>query len=84
MVGKPEPGIILEGLSMLGAAPEDTAMIGDGITLDIPAGHRAGTATILLLSGITSSEELAGAAIQPDAVYPDIAALLADVRGQAG
>lgn len=83
MVGKPEPGIIIEALRMLGARPEETAMIGDGITLDIPAGHRAGTATILLLSGITSQEALAGAAIKPDAVYPDIAALLADLRGQA-
>jgi HAD superfamily hydrolase (TIGR01457 family) len=84
MVGKPEPGIITEALAMLGTAPKDAAMIGDGLTLDIPAGHRAGTATILLLSGITSREQLAGAQIQPDAVYPDIAALLADLRQQTG
>jgi HAD superfamily hydrolase (TIGR01457 family) len=83
MVGKPEPGIIKEALAMLGAAPEETVMIGDGLTLDIPAGHRAGTDTVLLLSGITSQEELEGAALQPDAVYPDIAALLADIRSQA-
>ena len=80
IVGKPEPGIILEGLDMLGAQPAETAMIGDGLTLDIPAGHAAGTATILLLSGITPQAQLADAAIQPNAVYSDLAALLDDVR----
>ncbi len=79
MVGKPEPGIVLEALRKIGARPEEAAMIGDGITLDIPAGHNAGVSTILLLSGITSREQLADAAIQPDAVYDHLAALLADL-----
>ncbi len=80
VVGKPEPGIILEALRLIGGKPEETVMIGDGITLDIPAGHRAGLETILLLSGITSRAQLATAAIQPDAVYEDLAHLLAATR----
>ncbi len=79
MVGKPDPGIIREAMRMIGATPEETAMIGDGITLDIPAGHNAGAATILLLSGITARAQIADAAIQPDAVYADLAALLAAI-----
>lgn len=79
MVGKPQPGIVQEAMRLIGARPEDTAMIGDGITLDIPAGHNAGAATILLLSGITSREQIADAAIKPDAVYENLAALLAEV-----
>ncbi len=78
VVGKPEPGIVLEALRQIGAKPEETVMIGDGITLDIPAGHNAGLDTILLLSGITSRAQVASAAIQPDAVYTDLAHLLAD------
>jgi ribonucleotide monophosphatase NagD (HAD superfamily) len=62
----------------MGANPAETVMIGDGITLDIPAGHNAGLETILLLSGITSRAQLTTAAIQPDAVYEDLAHLLAD------
>jgi len=77
MVGKPEPGIVREALRQVGAKPEETVMIGDGLTLDIPAGHNAGLETILLLSGITSRAQLTTAAIQPDAVYDDLAHLLA-------
>jgi HAD superfamily hydrolase (TIGR01457 family) len=82
VVGKPGPGIVLEALRQIGAQPSDTVMIGDGITLDIPAGHNAGLDTILLLSGITSRAQIAGAAIQPDAVYADLAHLLADSTTQ--
>lgn len=82
VVGKPEPGIVQEALRQIGAQPADTVMIGDGITLDIPAGHNAGLDTILLLSGITSRAQIAGAAIQPDAVYDDLAHLLATSANQ--
>ncbi len=81
VVGKPEPGIILEALRLIGAKPTETVMIGDGVTLDIPAGHNAGLDTILLLSGITSRAQVASAAIQPDAVYDDLAHLLAETAG---
>jgi ribonucleotide monophosphatase NagD (HAD superfamily) len=72
---------VLEALRQIGAKPEDTVMIGDGVKLDIPAGHNAGLDTILLLSGITSRAQVAAAAIQPDAVYDDLAHLLAATAG---
>ena len=84
IVGKPEPGIVLEALRMTGAEPAETVMIGDGLTLDIPAGHNAGLDTILLLSGITPRAQLAGAAIQPDGVYENLAALLETMRQAEG
>jgi HAD superfamily hydrolase (TIGR01457 family) len=83
VVGKPEPGVVLEALRLIGAKPAETVMIGDGITLDIPAGHNAGLETILLLSGITSRAQIAEAAIQPDAVYDDLAHLLAETAAGA-
>jgi HAD superfamily hydrolase (TIGR01450 family) len=83
VVGKPEPGIVLEALRLIGATPAETVMIGDGITLDIPAGHNAGLDTILLLSGITSRAQVAAAAIQPDAVYDDLAHLLTQTTAGA-
>ena len=44
--------------------------------------NNAGLATILLLSGITSRAQVAAAAIQPDAVFDDLAHLLAETTAE--
>ena len=62
-------------LQKLRAEPETTAIVGDGLETDIPGGQRLGLMTILVLSGVTSPEQLARSPLQPDLVYPDIAAL---------
>lgn len=79
MIGKPGPGILLQALQLLGAQPEQALMIGDGLDLDIVAGHAAGVTTALTLSGLTSAEEAAAAtgARKPEFVFADLAALLA-------
>jgi 4-nitrophenyl phosphatase len=75
IIGKPEPAMLQLALQKLQAEPETTAIIGDGLETDIPGGHRLGLMTILVLTGVTSPEQLARSALQPDLVYPDIAAL---------
>ena len=54
IVGKPEPGIVLEAMRIAGALPDQTLMVGDGLDLDIVAGHAAGVTTALVLTGLTT------------------------------
>jgi 4-nitrophenyl phosphatase len=75
IIGKPEPAMLQLALQKLQAEPGTTAIIGDGLETDIAGGHRLGLTTILVLTGVTSPEQLAQSALQPDLVYPDIAAL---------
>lgn len=77
-IGKPEPGIALEAMRMLDADPASTLMIGDGLDLDIVAGHAAGVATALVLTGLTSAEEAMSASgnRRPDMIFPDLKAIL--------
>lgn len=85
MVGKPAPGILLDAVELLGVSAEQTLMIGDGLDLDIVAGHAAGMATALTLSGLTSATEAATASGErkPDMVYEDLAGLLAAAMATA-
>lgn len=82
MIGKPAPGILLQALHLLDAAPQEALMIGDGLDLDIVAGHAAGVTTALTLSGLTSAEEAATASgdRKPEYIFEDLAALLRAAR----
>ncbi len=84
MIGKPAPGILLQALQMLGAAPEQALMVGDGLDLDIVAGHAAGVTTALTLSGLTSAQEAAQASgdRKPAYVFADLAGLLAAAQSE--
>lgn len=77
-IGKPEPGIALEAMRILGVGPEDTLMIGDALTLDIVAGHRAGATTGLMLTGLSNRAQAESAVDEsrPDYVFEDMFALL--------
>ena len=75
VIGKPERAIFGQALQRLVARPETTVVIGDGLYTDVLGGQRAGLMTVLLLSGVTSESQLAGASQQPDVVYADVAAL---------
>jgi HAD superfamily hydrolase (TIGR01450 family) len=77
-IGKPAPGIVLEAMRLLDAEPGSTLMIGDGLDLDIVAGHAAQVTTALVLTGLTSHQE-AEASVgerRPDMVFPDLPTLL--------
>jgi HAD superfamily hydrolase (TIGR01450 family) len=78
MIGKPAPGILLQAMGLASATPAETLAIGDGLDLDIVAGHAAGATTALVLTGLTTAAE-ANAAIgdrRPELIYDDMAALL--------
>lgn len=57
-VGKPNPLMMRTGLRMLGVHSESAVMVGDRMDTDIIAGIESGLDTVLVLSGVTSREEL--------------------------
>ncbi len=57
-VGKPNPLMMRTGLKMLGVHSAEAVMIGDRMDTDIIAGIETGLETVLVLSGVTSREEL--------------------------
>lgn len=57
-VGKPNPLMMRTGLRMLGVHSEEAAMIGDRMDTDMIAGIESGLDTVLVLSGVTTEEEI--------------------------
>lgn len=57
-VGKPNPLMMRTGLSLLGVHSGDAAIIGDRMDTDIIAGIESGLDTLLVLSGVTTLEEM--------------------------
>ena len=57
-VGKPNPLMMRTGLKLLGVHSEDAAIIGDRMDTDIVAGIESGLDTVLVLSGVTTRENM--------------------------
>lgn len=78
VVGKPAPGIVLEALALAGVAADQALLVGDGLDLDIVAGHRAGVETALVLTGLTTAEQARAAQGEraPGVVLRDLPELL--------
>lgn len=86
IVGKPAPGIVLAALQELGAHPDETLMVGDGLDLDVVAGYEARVPTALVLTGLTDEQQARDATGErrPTLVFPDLAALLAAAQEVTG
>jgi 4-nitrophenyl phosphatase len=76
IIGKPEPLLLTMALERLGADPADSAMIGDRLDTDIVAGAKAGLLTVLVLTGVSTRDEIAHAPVLPDLVFTDLNAVL--------
>ena len=57
-IGKPNPLMMRTGLQLLGVHSQDAAIIGDRMDTDIVAGIETGLDTLLVLSGVTTREEV--------------------------
>jgi NagD protein len=77
-VGKPNPLMMREALRRLDAHSEDSVMIGDRMDTDVLSGLGAGMKTVLLLTGVTSREELARFSYQPHQVVESLSDLIPD------
>lgn len=83
VIGKPAPAMFEAAQRLLGTRPQRTLMIGDRLQTDILGGREAGLRTALLLTGVTTEEELAASPIRPDAVYSGLPELLTHWQNQA-
>lgn len=79
VIGKPQPELLQEAMHTLNSLPAETVMIGDSLNVDIKGGQAAGTRTLLVLSGNSSSKDLESCSFKPDYVYQDIAAVVKDL-----
>jgi 4-nitrophenyl phosphatase len=80
IIGKPHPPMFEAALRLLGTLPDETLMVGDRFSTDIEGAQQVGLRTALMLSGVTTREELAGFAKQPDGVYEDLPTLIAALK----
>ena len=68
-IGKPNPLMMRTGLRKLGVHTDEAVMIGDRMDTDIIAGIETGIDTILVLSGVTTREELKIYPYQPKYIF---------------
>jgi len=78
-IGKPNPLMMRSALNFLGAHSENTVMVGDRMDTDIIAGMEAGMETILVLSGLTTRDEVDRFSYRPTHILPSVAAIRVDV-----
>jgi NagD protein len=64
-VGKPNPIMMRQGLNRLGTRREESAIIGDRMDTDIVSGIESGIDTVLVLSGVTTRENMTQFAYRP-------------------
>jgi HAD superfamily hydrolase (TIGR01450 family) len=85
-IGKPEPYLLREAAHAVGREPEEAVMIGDGIGTDIAAARAVGARSVLMLTGVTTREQVD--ALPPDqrptAVAADADELAAALNALAG
>ncbi|XEC92581.1 TIGR01457 family HAD-type hydrolase [Paenibacillus tarimensis] len=75
-IGKPSSILVDFALNRLQLAAEQTWMIGDNMATDIAAGRIAGCVTALVLTGITTADNIgehrARSGVEPDLIFKDL------------
>jgi NagD protein len=74
-IGKPNPLMMRTALRTLNAHSENSVMIGDRMDTDIIAGIESGLRTILVLTGVTSREQIERFPYRPTWIRDSIAAV---------
>ncbi len=70
--GKPEPHLFTEAVQRIGTPKTRTVAVGDRLETDILGGKRAGLPTALVLTGVTTAEQVAGSDLQPNWVFENL------------
>jgi len=71
-VGKPNPLMMRNALKILGSRREETVIIGDRMDTDIVAGIESEIETILVLSGVTTREQIERYAYRPHLILDGV------------
>jgi 4-nitrophenyl phosphatase len=86
VIGKPEPAMFRAVLEATGVPAGETLVVGDNPDSDIAGARRSGIESILVLTGVTSTEaasRLVGEA-RPDHVADDPAAVWSLIEARLG
>lgn len=82
VIGKPSEVIMREALDILGLDSRDVAVIGDQIDVDVKAGKAIGAETVLVLTGVTTKENLDEMierhSLKPDYVFDSLKSMVED------
>jgi NagD protein len=78
-VGKPNPLMMRSALRAIDAHSESSVMIGDRMDTDIVAGLEAGMRTVLVLSGLTTADEVERYPYRPNRVLSSVADLIDEI-----
>lgn len=80
IVGKPEPLLFEQAVRQIGLQAEQILMLGDRLETDILGAQRAGIATGLLMTGVTSAREAERSKIKPDFIFEDLKVLTHELQ----
>ena len=80
IIGKPEPIIYQQALTLLGVSPDETVALGDRLETDILGAVRTGIRSIMVLTGVSTEADLIDSDYQPTWVMPDIRAVTQALR----
>jgi 4-nitrophenyl phosphatase len=83
VIGKPEPIIYQQALAVLGVDPAHTIAIGDRLDTDILGAVRTGIRSALVLTGVSSQQEVEVSDYQPTWIFADIIAVADALRNQS-
>jgi len=81
VLGKPDPGILVNLAARHGVALTEVAMVGDRLYTDIAMAQRAGAVSVLVLSGEATAADGAAMTPPPDFVFQDVGELGATLPG---
>ncbi len=72
IVGKPEPIMYQQAMTLLGTKPSETIAIGDRLDTDILGAVRTNIRSIMVLTGVSSKQDLLNIDYKPTWIMPDI------------
>jgi len=75
ILGKPDPVILLNLAARHHLEPSQLAMVGDRLYTDIAMAQRAGSVSVLVLSGEATAADAAAMPTPPDFIMPDVGEL---------
>ena len=79
-IGKPKPDMVYKAMEKYGFDKDRTAVIGDRIYTDIPAGVNADVCTICVLSGEATLKDIDESDIKPDYVFNSVKEVLEAIK----
>lgn len=80
IIGKPEPIMYRQAMTKLGSSLNETVAIGDKLETDILGAIRTGIRSLMVMTGVSTEEDLKASDYQPTWVMPDISAVTQALR----